>query len=256
VIKIDRDKFPPDDKFKIAPNKGRQKWRVKENQIITEYKANNVPFLQGNFTFPKHPSYELWKNELINCQGKKCCYCEKPIDKGAIEHYRPKNAWKQSKGSQLNRPGYYWLAYRWLNLLLSCNECNSSGNKGNLFPISGSRANTLKCDLRLENESLINPYDEDPATYISFYKSDIISLHPKGKVTIEILSLDTRNDLAPIRDDRFQLYKKLLQISKLPLNNGVIDNDEIEEAKIQTKKFKKKKQFSGMLLSNISQGII
>jgi len=256
MIKIDRDIFPPDDKYIIGANRGRQKWRVRENQVIRAFKADDSAFLQGNYTFPKHPSYDLWKNELIKCQGQKCCYCEKPINKGLIEHYRPKNAWKQSGGSQLNRPGYYWLAYRWSNLLLSCNECNSSGNKGNLFPVSGNRANTLKCDLRLENQTLINPYDEDPSTYISFYKSDIISLHPKGKATIDILSLNTRSDLASIREDRFQLYKNSLIISKLPLDNGVIENNIIEENKIKIKKIKRDKHFSGMLQSNISQGLI
>ena len=256
MIKIDRDSFPPDDKYLIGPNKGRQRWRVKENQIIRDFKSNNIPFIEGTYSFTKHPSYTTWKKELISCQGKKCCYCEKPINQGSIEHYRPKNAWKQSVGSELNRPGYYWLAYRWSNLLLSCNECNSSGYKGNLFPVLGNRATTATCNLNQENESLINPYDENPSVYLSFYKWNIISLHPKGRVTIDILGLHDRSDLVPIREDRFQLYKKLLQVSKLSIDNGIIDSDDIESAKVQVSKFKRKKQFSGMIISNISNGTL
>ncbi|MEZ5007772.1 MAG: hypothetical protein R2753_06420 [Chitinophagales bacterium] len=120
MIKISRDNFPPSDKYKNGVNRGNEKWRVIENRVIVAYKNNPVPFTNGTYDYPKHPSYDIWKKELVNSQGKKCCYCEKPIDKGDLEHYRPKKGWKQNNGAAMTKPGYYWLAYRWRNLLLSC----------------------------------------------------------------------------------------------------------------------------------------
>ena len=79
--------------------------------------------------------------------GFKCAYCEsffgatQPV---AIEHYRPKAKVTTEQG---DKPGYYWLAARWANLLPSCTDCNSprqqemagvrvTVGKGNQFPIA------------------------------------------------------------------------------------------------------------------------
>ena len=68
----------------------------------------------------------------------------------AVEHYRPKG--EVLEGNLRLRPGYYWLAATWDNLLPSCTDCNSprrqeeSGGtvrvrgKGKYFPLAkGSR---------------------------------------------------------------------------------------------------------------------
>ena len=39
-----------------------------------------------------------------------------------MEHYRPKARVSTEQG---DKPGYYWLAARWENLLPSCTDCNS-----------------------------------------------------------------------------------------------------------------------------------
>jgi uncharacterized protein (TIGR02646 family) len=55
----------------------------------------------------------------------KCAYCEfmyiggMPVD---IEHFRPKGA--VIVGGKMRKPGYYWLAAKWENLLPSCIDCN------------------------------------------------------------------------------------------------------------------------------------
>ena len=187
--KIPRDKFPPEDSYKNGNFKGRQKWRVAENEIIQDFNRDNREFLDGKKKFRQNPSSIIWKNTLIDIQGRKCCYCEKPINSGDLEHYRPKKGWQQTKGDSITRPGYYWLAYRWSNLLLSCKECNESKTKGNLFPISGNRALGPKYNLSAEKAVLINPYDENPSDSITFYKSDPISKNNRGRRTIDILDL-------------------------------------------------------------------
>ncbi len=78
----------------------------------------------------------------------KCAYCEsfygatQPV---AIEHFRPKG--KITDGGRDIRPGYWWLAGSWSNLLPSCTDCNSPrkqrepngilrlSGKGNQFPL-------------------------------------------------------------------------------------------------------------------------
>ena len=54
---------------------------------------------------------------------RKCAYCEAPIGAEAdwnVEHFRPKGRVAERHG----HPGYYWLAYEWLNLYPVCEHCN------------------------------------------------------------------------------------------------------------------------------------
>ncbi len=63
------------------------------------------------------------KSHLIRAQHGKCCFCESKIthvDYGDVEHFRPKSAFRQKSSDSLEKPGYYWLAYEWDNLFLSC----------------------------------------------------------------------------------------------------------------------------------------
>ncbi|MEQ8422678.1 MAG: hypothetical protein RIB64_21910 [Arenibacter algicola] len=258
MIKISRDNFPPSDKYLIGVNRGCEKWRVVENKVLVDYKSNPLIFQNGTYSFPRHPSYDSWKEELLRAQGIKCCYCEKPINRGDLEHYRPKQGWQQAKGNSFNRPGYYWLAYRWKNLLLSCSECNESATKGNLFPIQGTRATTPRCNLNAEHSTLLNPYNEEPSNSISFYKSDPIAINNRGKVTIDIFKLKDRGDLAPIRKDRFDMY----ELAKSTLdyaNKGHIKISRSDLKELQTKLYtaqKAKKPFSGMIKENLRQGFL
>ncbi len=67
------------------------------------------------------------RSALAACQFGKCCFCESKIQhvmSGEVEHFRPKGGVRQRRSDPLDRPGYYWLAYDWSNLLLSCQSCN------------------------------------------------------------------------------------------------------------------------------------
>jgi uncharacterized protein (TIGR02646 family) len=252
MIKILRDNFPPVDTYLIGRYKKISKWRVFENRVITAFRNTPNLFVDGLYNFRTHPSYNIWRDEIIKYQGRKCCYCEKPIANGSLDHYRPKKGWQQNQGDALNRPGYYWLAYRWSNLLLSCSECNDQSQKGNLFPIDNIRAINQSSNLNDEQAILINPYYENPNTYISFYKSKPISLHPRGHQTIEILKLRTRPDISETRNDSYNNYKIALKIASLPAPVGSISQDDIEQAKERIRiKVKKKEPFSGMILENL-----
>ena len=75
-------------------------------------------------------SYEIYgdktvREKLAQMFKNKCAYCESRITSvynGDIEHFRPKAGY----GDPLVRPGYYWLAADWDNLLFACALCNQT----------------------------------------------------------------------------------------------------------------------------------
>jgi uncharacterized protein (TIGR02646 family) len=152
------------------------------------------------------------KSALAEIQHGKCCFCESKIlhiSYGDVEHFRPKAGWIQDSEA-LNKPGYYWLAYDWDNLFLSCQICNQR-NKRNYFPlISGSkRALSHQDNIGLEQPLFIHPVNDDTESLITF-KDEIpvaVNTNPRGVETIAKLALDRellneqrRNTLNRIRD--------------------------------------------------------
>ena len=99
------------------------------------------------------------KQALIAAQHGKCCFCERKIGaEGDVEHFRPKASFCQGERSPLERPGYYWLAYEWDNLLLACPICNQRF-KRNYFPLRSPRSGqeTITATWRRKNRSLSTP---------------------------------------------------------------------------------------------------
>ncbi len=87
-------------------------------------------------------------------QHDKCAFCESKVSAiayGDVEHFRPKAGYQQSHDDDLQRPGYYWLAYEWSNLFFSCSICNQQG-KRNVFPLANPRrrATCHRDDIGLE----------------------------------------------------------------------------------------------------------
>ncbi len=105
--------------------------------------------------------------------------------------------------------GYYWLAYEWSNLLLSCSKCNN--RKRNRFPIEGIRVIAAKIGIDglpkgdylmansgvfdAEKSLLLNPeIDEVEKHFVFLPSGQIKALTLKGEVTIEVCNLN-RKDL-------------------------------------------------------------
>ena len=119
----------------------------------------------------------LYKADVVQERLKtiynfKCAYCEKDIrdEDKHIEHYRPKNI-------------YYWLAYSWDNLLLSCGQCNR--HKWNNFETKKTKVtytdeefedihNLGKNYDELEEPMIINPEKDDILEDIQFDKNAFI----------------------------------------------------------------------------------
>jgi uncharacterized protein (TIGR02646 family) len=139
----------------------------------------------GGFKFKayKHPEV---KAALSKMSSDKCAYCEADYDvtqPSDLEHFRPKGAIETDAG--LRKPGYWWLAARWDNLLPSCIRCNRKetltlfdgsrllSGKGNRFPLNDEerRAHVVGGE-SMEEPLLIDPCREDPSDFIRFVDND------------------------------------------------------------------------------------
>jgi uncharacterized protein (TIGR02646 family) len=168
-----------------------------------------------------HPSV---KKKLVEIYCNKCAYCESSISEGAplqVEHYRP----KKNLIEDINHPGYYWLAYEWTNLLLSCPSCNRS--KSNRFPIMGKRVKSPQNDHKewkidsesfiLEKPLLYNPEFDNLENQFKFFIDGSISGKGKNKrsaESIRICNLNRENLKAARKKEVETFISEILDIER------------------------------------------
>ncbi len=159
------------------------------------------------------------KQALEACHHGKCCYCEtvipKPYAHSHVEHWRPKSSSRQGVGEEPIWPGYYWLAYSWDNLLLSCFFCNSS-NKSDVFPIEDPATRARHHRMRIENEipAILKPDGNvNPADHITFHMEVPEGLTDLGRKTIEVLGLDS-----PAHELRLRRLEELRQARQMSID--------------------------------------
>lgn len=160
-----------------------------------------------DFTVYKHDTVTSAVNLLFDY---KCAYCETyygslhPVD---VEHYRPKGA--VILAAKLTKPGYYWLAATWNNLLPSCIDCNrerhhrhkdrtiSKSGKGNHFPLA-DESRRARMPHREVDESplLLDPCSCNPSQHLEFITRRI--LQPDG--TSRTVSIVRPRDVAGHED--------------------------------------------------------
>lgn len=141
---------------------------------------------EENFDFAAY-RLDAVKTALNDTFRFKCAYCESdfsatgPVD---VEHFRPKGGFVDP-GKTLRKPGYYWLAAAWGNLLPSCIDCNrprrqtlSTGQvlttgKANQFPIS-SEGKRAQAPGEEGNESrlLLHPSLDRPERHLTFDREE------------------------------------------------------------------------------------
>jgi uncharacterized protein (TIGR02646 family) len=182
--------------------------------------ANAEKELPGGFEAYSDPAVRTAINETFNF---KCAYCESsfgavhPVD---VEHFRPKAA-VDVGGKKPRKPGYYWLAARWDNLLASCIFCNRENRhvmpdgssrvtgKGNGFPLTKETDRAIKPgDEKKEARLLLNPYLDKPDTHLAFDGEGLVRARPgaggkesaKGAKSIEVYGL-LRRELVHARAD-------------------------------------------------------
>jgi uncharacterized protein (TIGR02646 family) len=191
-----------------APEILRTKGKAKRKELCKAYLASPDDYRTGK----RKPEFDSGiygsrsvKRALIKAQHGKCAFCESKITHiayGDVEHFRPKAGVRQKASDKLQRPGYYWLAYEWRNLLLSCQLCNQR-YKENLFPLEDpiQRARSHTDKVSKERPLFIDPSREtDPEALISFHDEVPCAVdgNLRARRTIESLALD-RDELNEMR---------------------------------------------------------
>ncbi|HBL25333.1 MAG TPA: hypothetical protein DD490_00685 [Acidobacteria bacterium] len=161
---------------------------------------------------------------------RKCAYCEAPIGAEAdwnVEHFRPKGRVAERHG----HPGYYWLAYEWLNLYPVCEHCNQrrkdrplwgdlqfaeAGGKQDQFPLEdeATRAMAPGDALAREARLLLDPCEDRPEEHLRFtVDGQIVAVtgDRKGEVSIEVFHLRRRR----ARDARRNVISEVVALLKL-----------------------------------------
>jgi uncharacterized protein (TIGR02646 family) len=168
--------------------------------------------------------YGRAKPRLSAVQHGKCAFCEAKIlhtQPGDVEHFRPKKAWSEAAGKPMQRPGYYWLAYEWTNLVLSCEECNRRGKK-NLFPLADEAKRARSHHARLEDEAplFVDPAAEEPSEHLGFRQEVVFPRTERGSITRDTLDLN-RETLQEHRREHLETIRMLreaaLVLGKDPL---------------------------------------
>ena len=160
----------------------------------------------------------IWKdarpalNDLFN---KKCAYCESSLiaDMGEVELFRPKIGAIGNDRKDKSPDHYWWLAYEWENLYLSCRPCNFY--KASKFPVDGGRG-SLRASLaelrQTEKPLLLDPCIDEPEEHLAFSDSGSISpLTDRGRFTIEVLNLN-RPELVAAREQELNDAKETVKL--------------------------------------------
>lgn len=118
----------------------------------------------------------------------KCWYveCKNPGTDDDIDHFRPKLGVNEDPA----HPGYYWLAFDWRNLRLSCHRANrprinpegvGTGGKGGHFPLINpvARAYTPAEGIGQEGPALLDPTNVLDVALLTFRQSGEVDLSPE-----------------------------------------------------------------------------
>jgi uncharacterized protein (TIGR02646 family) len=184
-------------KSDIIPDRLLKQGKAKRKEHCTDYSRNPEAYRSGERQFNFDSTiyaHETVKSILVQDQYGKCCYCERVIHtEGEVEHFRPKGSVQQVSGEALQKPGYYWLAYDWSNLYLSCPPCNRY--KKTYFPLKDSetRAKNHQQKIEYETPNLLDPGQDDPMQAIRFDGSESSAITDAGQTTIDLLRLNRRS---------------------------------------------------------------
>ncbi|HEX8381818.1 MAG TPA: hypothetical protein VF592_00440 [Sphingomonas sp.] len=112
---------------------------------------------------------------LAAASDEKCWYCEKRQDRSdkPVDHFRPKGRVNGAAG----HPGYWWRAFDWRNLRLSCTYCNSRrrdvktgrvGGKQDYFPVIEPPLRQQMEDDADDRPKLLDPLIDEDTKQLTF----------------------------------------------------------------------------------------
>lgn len=146
-----------------------------ENELVEKFKADKSSVWSKDYI----------RNALFEMSFGKCAYSEiklaeesKPM---TVDHFKCKEKYPD-------------LVVSWGNLLPACSFCNSK--KGRI-------------DVAVYQ--LVNPLEEDPKDFIYFSCGRLYAKNERGKLTIDRLGLNNRNEIANVRQDAIFLIDEHLE---------------------------------------------
>lgn len=222
-----------------------------------------------NFELLKKQDFNAYKNDdvrtaLINCFHGKCGYCESSVAECGdidVEHYRPKGKFRD----HTDHPGYWWLAMRWDNLLLSCPHCNqprrqiivedgmtleeieaayqrgkgpkSLGKHDNFPMLNGIWVDLEDEDVSVETPIIISPTEDiDPESIFTWRTnpSDLALIYahndtPHAQMMIDILGLNRRWLFRCRMKHYGKLQRKLRQMTNCLERLSHVETEEAED---------------------------
>jgi uncharacterized protein (TIGR02646 family) len=210
MIYVEKNKVPQPSALEKKDKHG----KTETERAIEHY--TSAAFDGTNFNFTVYSDPEV-KQALIKLFRGKCAYCESAflhVYSGDIEHFRPKGEIEEATPNK--RPGYYWLAANWENLLLSCRNCNQklvhsiyglpyrkAMGKMNQFPLTDPTKYIRRHDdpNGIKHEEpyrlLLNPCIDNPEDHLEYGSEGVIRPKKdvqgvpseKGKRSIEVYVL-------------------------------------------------------------------
>lgn len=199
------------------------------------------------------------KAALRASQHDKCAYCEtlNPTSHDVVEHFRPKNGWRQTRSDALQKPEYFWLAYSWGNLLFACDRCNDGGHKQNLFPLKNptGRANATNRNIERERPLLLDPYGlNDPERHIAWDRDVPRARNGSlcGRVTITTFALDADSLLLRERRKYLHFVEVLLETAEALASGSVARS---AAASVLADKASPRGPWSAMIRANLGSRI-
>ncbi len=179
MIHVDRIPAP-------APLVGDDSPAARERRRAEAFYADPANDGKG-FKFNVYRRREVKKELELLFHGK-CAYCESKYlhnQPGDVEHFRPKGGYVV--GGELRKPGYWWLAASWSNLLPSCIDCNrkraqefsgeveQGSGKENLFPIlDETRRARKRGEEEGETRLLLDPCRDRPEELLEFGEGGVV----------------------------------------------------------------------------------
>jgi hypothetical protein len=174
-----------------------------------------------------HTRWTALRPFLSELSHDKCWYveCKNPGTDDDVDHFRPKLRVDEAP----DHPGYYWLAFDWMNLRLSCHRSNrlrvnpktsETGGKGNHFPLVEPelRAYDPTKSYKQEHPGIFDPCNPADPPHITFRPNGEAALSPeyKGSEIAEKRWDYTRLCLhinwPDFYEDRLVLYQRIFRL--------------------------------------------
>ena len=196
------------------------------------------------------------RSALRKIHHGKCAFCESLLPQttaGHVEHFRPKGEVQQDVGKPLMKPGYYWLAYDWSNLLLACEWCNSRA-KRRLFPLDdeSKRCRSHRQKITRESPLLLDPSKDEPTKHLTFAEEYVLAKggSRKGGKSIKVYRLDDPG-LTEERRKKLALFRALRDFARHATPQPEV-KDALAEARRWIRRIKNGKiEYTGMLRENL-----